>query len=217
MITRGGSPAVRSRRAGAKGSKVIPQFHSFGHQSWAKETWPLLTKYPAFDLDSGCLPPEQGDLLPGVGSPEPARVPGRLRALSTRSSTPSSTDAVHVGMDEVFLIGNDAAPSTKDKDPAEVFAKAVNDMYAHVVRARGRGMLMWGDRLIDAERYDYGEWEASKNNTWPAIYMIPKDSSSPTGTTSRATPTPPVALPRQGLPCAAHELQGRRGQPELIE
>ena len=36
-------------------------------------------------------------------------------------------------------------------------------------------MIMWGDRLIDAERYDYGEWEASKNNTWPAIYMIPKD------------------------------------------
>jgi hypothetical protein len=34
---------------------------------------------------------------------------------------------------------------------------------------------MWGDRLIDAERYDYGEWEASKNNTWPAIYMIPRD------------------------------------------
>jgi hypothetical protein len=36
-------------------------------------------------------------------------------------------------------------------------------------------MLMWGDRLIDAERYDYGEWESSRNNTWPAIYMIPKD------------------------------------------
>ena len=40
-------------------------------------------------------------------------------------------------MDEVFLIGNDASPSTKGKDPAEVFAKAVNDMYAHVVKKRG--------------------------------------------------------------------------------
>jgi len=78
-------------------------------------------------------------------------------------------------MDEVFLIGNDAAPSTKDKDPAEVFAKAVNDMYAHVVKKRGLEMLMWGDRLIDAARCEYGEWEASKNDTWPAIYMIPKD------------------------------------------
>jgi hypothetical protein len=84
-------------------------------------------------------------------------------------------DTLHVGMDEVFLIGHEASPSTKGKDPAEVYAKAVNDMYAHVVKKRGLQMIMWGDRLIDAERYDYGEWEASKNNTWPAIYMIPKD------------------------------------------
>ena len=51
-------------------------------------------------------------------------------------------DALHVGMDEVFLIGNDASPSTKGKDPAEVFAKAVNDMYRHIVKKRGRTMLM---------------------------------------------------------------------------
>jgi hypothetical protein len=36
-------------------------------------------------------------------------------------------------------------------------------------------MLMWADRLIDASRYDYGEWESSKNYTWPAVYMIPRD------------------------------------------
>jgi hypothetical protein len=78
-------------------------------------------------------------------------------------------------MDEVFLIGHAASPSTKDKDPAEVFAKAVNDMYGHIVKRRGRTMLMWGDRLIDAERHTYGEWEASTNHTWPAIYMIPRD------------------------------------------
>ena len=40
---------------------------------------------------------------------------------------------------------------------------------------RGLQMIMWGDRLIDAARYDHGEWESSKNYTWPAIYMIPKD------------------------------------------
>ena len=40
-------------------------------------------------------------------------------------------------MDEVFLIGHAASPSTKGKDPAEVFAKAVNDMYGHIVKKRG--------------------------------------------------------------------------------
>jgi hypothetical protein len=35
--------------------------------------------------------------------------------------------------------------------------------------------LMWGDRLIDAAKYDYGEWEAAKNGTAPAIDLIAKD------------------------------------------
>jgi hypothetical protein len=34
---------------------------------------------------------------------------------------------------------------------------------------------MWGDRLIDANEISYGEWEASKNETAPAIELIPKD------------------------------------------
>ena len=54
-------------------------------------------------------------------------------------------------MDEVFLIGNDASPSTKRKDPAEVYAKVVNDMYAHVVKERELQMIVWGDRLTDGE------------------------------------------------------------------
>jgi hypothetical protein len=36
-------------------------------------------------------------------------------------------------------------------------------------------MLMWGDRLIDAAKYDYGEWEAAKNGTAAAVDLIPKD------------------------------------------
>ncbi|MBN1673517.1 MAG: hypothetical protein JXR37_20900 [Kiritimatiellae bacterium] len=34
---------------------------------------------------------------------------------------------------------------------------------------------MWGDRLLSVEATGYGEWEASKNDTWPAIDHIPKD------------------------------------------
>ena len=35
--------------------------------------------------------------------------------------------------------------------------------------------MMWGDRLIDGDVLDYGEWEASKNGTAPAIDLIPRD------------------------------------------
>ncbi len=156
------------------GISVIPQFQSFGHQSWAKNTGPLLTKYPGLDSTPGAFPGNDG-LYCREWDPMNPRVYQIVFALIDEIIDAFDADAVHVGMDEVFLIGNAASPSTKDKDPAEVFAKAVNDMYAHIVKKRGRTMLMWGDRLIDAARYDYGEWEASKNDTWPAIYMIPKD------------------------------------------
>jgi hypothetical protein len=173
VITRAGArrfvAACRKR-----GIRVIPEFQSFGHQSWAKDTWPLLTKYPELDLTPGAFPRNEG-IYCREWDPLNPRVLEIVKALVDEIVDAFDADALHVGMDEVFLIGSDASPSTRGKDPAEVFAKAVNDMYAHVVKKRRLLMLMWGDRLIDAERYDYGEWESSRNNTWPAIYMIPKD------------------------------------------
>ncbi len=172
-ITRRGArrfvQACRSR-----GISVIPQFQSFGHQSWAKNTGPLLTRYPELDLTPGAFPGNEG-IYCREWDPTNPRVHQVVFALIDEIIDAFEADAVHVGMDEVFLIGNAASPSTKGRDPAEVFAKAVNDLYGHIVKKRHRTMLMWGDRLIDAGRYDYGEWEASKNNTWPAVYMIPRD------------------------------------------
>ena len=83
--------------------------------------------------------------------------------------------AFHVGMDEVFLLSSEHAPSTKDLDPADVFAKVVNDLHGHIVKQRGLTMLMWADRLIDGDEFNMGEWEASKVGTAPAVDKIPKD------------------------------------------
>src|SRR5262245_6939451 len=173
VITRDGARrfVAASRKHGVR---VIPQFQSFGHQSWAKDTFPLLTKYPELDLTPGAFPQNEG-IYCREWDPTNPRVYEIVSTLVDEIVDAFDADALHVGMDEVFLIGHDASPATKGKDPAEVFAKAVNDMYAHVVRKRGLQMIMWGDRLIDAVRYDHGEWESSKNYTWPAIYMIPKD------------------------------------------
>ena len=172
-ITRAG--ARRFTAAARKhGIQVIPQFQSYGHQSWAENTWTLLTKYPELDSTPGAFPGNKG-IYCREWDPMNPRVYQIVYALLDEIIDAFDADAIHVGMDEIFLIGNDASPSTKGKDPAEVYAKAVNDMYAHIVKKRGRQMLMWGDRLIDASRYDYGEWESSKNHTWPAIYMIPRD------------------------------------------
>lgn len=85
------------------------------------------------------------------------------------------SDAFHVGIDEVFLIASDQCPRCKGKDPAELFAKAVNDYHEHLVKKRGVEMLMWGDRLLDDKEMGYGKWEASQNGTALAIDKIPKD------------------------------------------
>ena len=172
-ITRAG--ARRFVTAARKhGITVIPQFQSFGHQSWAKNTWTLLTKYPELDSTPGAFPENKG-IYCREWDPMNPRVYQIVYALLDEIIDAFEAPGIHVGMDEVFLIGRDESPSTRGKDPAEVYAKAVNDMYRHIVTKRGRQMLMWGDRLIDAERHDFGEWESSKNHTWPAIYMIPRD------------------------------------------
>src|SRR4030095_1401627 len=84
-------------------------------------------------------------------------------------------DAFHAGLDEVFLLASELSPSTKGKDSGVVFAKAVTEIYVHLVRKRHVEMLMWADRLIDGKKYDLGEWEASVNGTATAIDLIPKN------------------------------------------
>lgn len=153
---------------------LIPQFQCFGHQSWAETTYPLLTRYPELDITPGAFPGNK-DIYCREWDPMNPRVYEIVFKLIDEIMNAFDADYLHVGMDEVFLIGHELSPSTLGKDPAEVFAKAVNDLHDHIVGKRGKQMLMWGDRLIDGKVYDYGEWEASMNGTAAAIDMIPKD------------------------------------------
>lgn len=154
--------------------RLIPEFQSVGHQSWKAETFPLLTVYPQFDLTPGAFPNNEGiycrewDVL----NPQVWRI---VFELMDEILDSFRADAMHVGMDEVFLLGSEKSPSTKGKNPAQLFAKAVNELHTHLVRKRKVEMLMWGDRLIDGKKLDLGEWEAATNGTAGAIDLIPKD------------------------------------------
>ncbi len=154
--------------------RLIPQFNCLGHQSWSKQTFPLLTKYPELDLTPGAFPNNEG-LYCREWDPYNPKVNEIVFALIDELINAFEADALHVGMDEVFLIGSEHSPSTKDKNPAEVLAKVINDLHAHIVKKHKVEMLMWGDRLIDTKKYKYGRWEASDNGTAPAIDMIPTD------------------------------------------
>lgn len=154
--------------------RLIPEFQTIGHQSWAKETFPLLTKYPQFDLTPNAFPNNEGLYCRewDVNNPEVYKV---VFKLMDEIIDAFQAKAFHIGADEVFLLGSDQSPSTKGQDPARLYAKAVNDIYGHLVKKRKVEMLMWGDRLIDADKFNWGKWEASKNGTAPAVDIIPKD------------------------------------------
>ena len=179
-LRRGTNPITRdgARRFAALCRKfkirLIPEFQSLGHQSWKQETFPLLTRFPQFDLTPGAFPNNEGIYCREWDPLNPDVWPV-VFSLMDEIIDAFRADAVHVGMDEVFLLGSESSPSTKGKDPAVLFAKAVNELYAHLVRKRKVEMLMWGDRLIDGTKLDLGEWEAAKNGTAGAIDLIPKD------------------------------------------
>jgi hypothetical protein len=154
--------------------RLITEFQCLGHQSWEEETFPLLTNYPQFDLTPGAFPENKGiycrewDLM----NPEVNNI---VFQLLDEIIDAFQVDAFHAGMDEVFLLGTEESPSTKGKDPGELYAKAINDIYDHLVKTRGVKMLMWGDRLFDGTGLEFGEWESSLNGTASAVDMIPKD------------------------------------------
>jgi Glycosyl hydrolase family 20, catalytic domain len=156
------------------GIDIIPQFQCVGHQSWAGDTWKLLETYPELDLTPNAFPNNEGLYCHewDVNNPKVYEI---VFPLMDEIIEAFDAKAMHVGMDEVFLLGSEKSPTTKGQDPAKLYAKAVNDIYNYLVKEKGVEMLMWGDRLIDATQINYGEWESSVNGTASAIDMIPND------------------------------------------
>jgi len=154
--------------------RLIPQFQCLGHQSWAKETFPLLVQHPDFDETPGQYSDNEG-IYCRSWCPQHPQVNPIIYDLFDELLDVFEADALHVGMDEVFLIASQYCQRCKGNDPAVLFAQAVNDYYTHLVKRRGVEMLMWGDRLLDGFTTGYGEWEAAKNSTHLAIDRIPKD------------------------------------------
>ncbi len=154
--------------------KLIPEFQCLGHQSWSKETFALLTKYPQFDETPGQYPNNE-NIYCRSWCPLNPEVNTVIFDLMDELIDAFEADVFHVGMDEVFLIGSEFCPRCKGKDTAILFAKAVNDYHNHLVKQKGLEMMMWGDRLIDTASTGYSRWEASNNRTSLAIDSIPKN------------------------------------------
>ncbi len=156
------------------GIRIIPEFQCVGHQSWAEETFPLLTVYPHFDLTPGAFAGNK-DIYCREWDVLNPKIYTIVFKLIDEIIEAFKADAFHVGMDEVFLLGSEFSPSTKGQDPGDLYAKAINDIHRHLVKTREIEMLMWGDRLFDGTNQEFGKWESSLNGTAAAVDKIPTD------------------------------------------
>ena len=156
--------------------RLIPMFNCLGHQSWQRNTLPLLAKHPELD-ESPAVPKDNQGIYCRSWCPLHPDVNKIVFDLIDELIEAFGGDSFHVGMDEVFLVAHPSCTRCKGKDPAELFAKAVNDLHHHIVDERKLTMMMWADRLLDDKKlgFGYGKWEASQNGTGPAIDRIPKD------------------------------------------
>jgi len=155
------------------GVKLIPEMNLLGHQSWAKLTGGLLRAHPEFDETPGKYPGNEGIYCRSYCPLHP-HVHDVVFDLIDELADAAGADAFHVGMDEVFLLGEDACERCKGKDKAELFAQEATALHDHLAQSK-RTMWMWGDRLLDGVTTGIGQWEASFNGTHRAIAKLPKD------------------------------------------
>jgi hypothetical protein len=155
------------------GVEVIPQINCLGHQSWGRHTAALLTKYPEFDETPGKYPNNEGIYCRSYCPLHP-EVHKVLFDLIDELVSACEAKSFHVGMDEVFILGDPDCPRCGGKNPADLFAGEVKVLHEHLKKI-GCRMWMWGDRFLDGKATRIGKWEASENGTHPAIEQVPKD------------------------------------------
>ena len=155
------------------GVRLIPLFNCLGHQSERGGASALLRKHPEFEQTPD--PPVGNEkIYSHEWCPSHPDVDKIVFDLLDELIAAFDADALHVGMDEVFLIGSKNCPRCQGKDVAQLFAGVVNQLHQHLVKEKGVEMLMWGDRLLKSPEYG-SKWAASKTGTHPAIDLVPKD------------------------------------------
>jgi hypothetical protein len=155
------------------GVRLIPLINLLGHQSWEAQTFGLLRGHPEFDETPGKYPANQGIYCRSYCPLHPDLHKIVFDLLDELAGV-SEADAVHVGMDEVFILADADCPRCKTRNRAELFAQEVRTLHDHLAETH-REMWMWGDRLLDGSVTGVGEWEGSQNGTAWAINMVPRD------------------------------------------
>jgi hypothetical protein len=184
MADKGGLSREQAQRIAAicrrHQMRVIPLVDLLGHQSWQSNCGKLLKMHPEFDETPEVKFPEKyawpnaDRLYCKSYCPRHPKVHEVVFALVDEVCDAFEANAFHAGMDEVFYIGEEQCPRCKGRNKAELFADEVRAIRDHLQPAK-RKLWLWGDRLLEGNLTGLGEWEASRNETHPAVELIPKD------------------------------------------
>ncbi|WP_160712183.1 family 20 glycosylhydrolase [Chitinophaga solisilvae] len=160
--------------------RFIPTMNLLAHQSEQTEIGPLLKHYPQFDESPDYNPPvpwKNGGMFDFYSKslcPAHPDLPGILFPLMDELIDVCGADALHVGLDEAWIVGYDKCPRCGGRDKSDILAEYINMLHAHL-KQKGCEMWMWSDRLIDGKTTNLLAWQASMNDTHRAIDRIPKD------------------------------------------
>ena len=163
--------AAAARRCGIR---LIPEFNCLGHQSFGRQIEPLLKVHPEFN-EAPALSLSDTNVYCMEWCPEAPGLNQIVFSLIDDIAQGFEANAVHVGMDEVYLLGVSGCPRCRGKDPAELFAAQVNTLHDHIVGVKKWQMLMWADRVIGPKYQGYSKYDNVHNDMSATIDLIPHD------------------------------------------
>lgn len=164
------------RVARENGIEIVPLFQCLGHQGWGGSRSALLTAYPEFDETPDVpLEAQWPEIFCRSWCPNHPKVNDVVYDLLDEMIQAFKPKFFHIGMDEVYEIASDQCDRCRGKDRAKLFAKAVKDMHTFIKGKYNIDVMMWADRLLDAEKFGYDNWEADNFGTFRAIDQLPDD------------------------------------------
>jgi hypothetical protein len=150
--------------------RPVPLFQCLSHQSnFGPKPWPLYEEHPEL-LETPGIPRDAGwpDFYCHSWCASNDDIYQYVFPMIDELIEAFQPEAFHIGLDEVFEIGEEECPRCKGKDKAALFARAVKILHDYLTE-KGIETMMWGDRLLDAEKLGYQMWEADKFGMYPAF------------------------------------------------
>lgn len=150
--------------------RLIPLFQCLSHQSdYGGKPWPLYVEHPEL-LERPEVPynAKWPEIYCHSWCCSNDRVYDYIFPMLDEVIEDFEAEVVHIGLDEVFDIGEDTCPRCRGKNKAELFADTVMKIKEHLDRM-GIRTMMWGDRLLNAQAMNYQMWEADRFGIYPAL------------------------------------------------